>query len=158
MKKKVKRNRKNVSKTILMTKSDEQFELLYCAERETKRTSGVLELKDVTITNILNWSVFVSFKQTQAWPHIVHIDLSRYQPHQNAQSIMDEGTTLRGTTEDDILCDSERLHSDFPKPEWVKQRYGVFPENELSNLGDTSTLADPSVVDDLIQNSPVAGT
>jgi len=31
-------------------------------------------------------------------------------------------------------------------------------ENELSNLGDTSTLADPSVVDDLIQNSPVAGT
>jgi len=31
-------------------------------------------------------------------------------------------------------------------------------ENELSNLGDTSTLADPSVVDELIQNSPVAGT
>ena len=25
-------------------------------------------------------------------------------------------------------------------------------ENELSSLGDTSTLADPSVVDDLIQN------
>jgi acetyl-CoA synthetase len=30
-------------------------------------------------------------------------------------------------------------------------------ENELHNLGDTSTLADPSVVDDLIKNSPVAG-
>ena len=30
-------------------------------------------------------------------------------------------------------------------------------ENELENLGDTSTLADPSVVDDLIRNSPVAG-
>jgi acetyl-CoA synthetase len=30
-------------------------------------------------------------------------------------------------------------------------------ENDLSNLGDTSTLADPSVVDDLIKNSPVAG-
>ena len=28
-------------------------------------------------------------------------------------------------------------------------------ENELDNLGDTSTLADPSVVDDLIRNSPV---
>ena len=28
-------------------------------------------------------------------------------------------------------------------------------ENELDNLGDTSTLADPSVVDDLIKNSPV---
>ena len=27
-------------------------------------------------------------------------------------------------------------------------------ENELDNLGDTSTLADPSVVDDLISNSP----
>lgn len=27
-------------------------------------------------------------------------------------------------------------------------------ENELDNLGDTSTLADPSVVDDLIANSP----
>lgn len=27
-------------------------------------------------------------------------------------------------------------------------------ENELDNLGDTSTLADPSVVDDLIKNSP----
>lgn len=27
-------------------------------------------------------------------------------------------------------------------------------ENELDNLGDTSTLADPSVVDDLIQNRP----
>ena len=27
-------------------------------------------------------------------------------------------------------------------------------ENELHNLGDTSTLADPSVVDDLIKNSP----
>jgi acetyl-CoA synthetase len=25
-------------------------------------------------------------------------------------------------------------------------------ENELSNLGDTSTLADPSVVDDLVKN------
>ncbi len=25
-------------------------------------------------------------------------------------------------------------------------------ENELENLGDTSTLADPSVVDDLVQN------
>ena len=29
-------------------------------------------------------------------------------------------------------------------------------ENELDNLGDTSTLADPSVVDDLIANSPTA--
>ena len=29
--------------------------------------------------------------------------------------------------------------------------------NELDNLGDTSTLADPSVVEDLIKNSPVAG-
>jgi len=29
-------------------------------------------------------------------------------------------------------------------------------ENELDQLGDTSTLADPSVVDDLIQNSPTA--
>jgi acetyl-CoA synthetase len=28
-------------------------------------------------------------------------------------------------------------------------------ENELQNLGDTSTLADPSVVDDLIKNRPV---
>ena len=28
-------------------------------------------------------------------------------------------------------------------------------ENELNNLGDTSTLADPSVVDDIIANSPV---
>lgn len=28
-------------------------------------------------------------------------------------------------------------------------------ENELHNLGDTSTLADPAVVDDLIKNSPV---
>jgi acetyl-CoA synthetase len=28
-------------------------------------------------------------------------------------------------------------------------------ENELDNLGDTSTLADPAVVDDLIKNSPV---
>lgn len=28
-------------------------------------------------------------------------------------------------------------------------------ENELDNLGDTSTLADPAVVDDLIRNSPV---
>ena len=28
-------------------------------------------------------------------------------------------------------------------------------ENELDSLGDTSTLADPSVVDDLIRNSPV---
>jgi acetyl-CoA synthetase len=27
-------------------------------------------------------------------------------------------------------------------------------ENELENLGDTSTLADPSVVDDLINNRP----
>ena len=27
-------------------------------------------------------------------------------------------------------------------------------ENELTQLGDTSTLADPSVVDDLIANSP----
>jgi acetyl-CoA synthetase len=25
-------------------------------------------------------------------------------------------------------------------------------ENDLSNLGDTSTLADPSVVDDLVAN------
>ena len=30
-------------------------------------------------------------------------------------------------------------------------------ENELDNLGDISTLADPMVVDDLIKNSPVAG-
>ncbi len=30
-------------------------------------------------------------------------------------------------------------------------------ENELDNLGDTSTLADPSVVEDLIKNSPVTG-
>ncbi|MGI9322375.1 MAG: acetate--CoA ligase, partial [Pseudomonadales bacterium] len=30
-------------------------------------------------------------------------------------------------------------------------------ENELDNLGDTSTLADPSVVEDLISNSPTAG-
>ncbi len=30
-------------------------------------------------------------------------------------------------------------------------------ENELDNLGDTSTLADPAVVDDLIKNSPVTG-
>jgi acetyl-CoA synthetase len=30
-------------------------------------------------------------------------------------------------------------------------------ENELHNLGDTSTLADPTVVEDLIKNSPVAG-
>ena len=29
-------------------------------------------------------------------------------------------------------------------------------ENELDQLGDTSTLADPSVVEDLIQNSPTA--
>jgi len=29
-------------------------------------------------------------------------------------------------------------------------------ENELHNLGDTSTLADPSVVEDLIKNSPVS--
>lgn len=29
-------------------------------------------------------------------------------------------------------------------------------ESELHNLGDTSTLADPAVVDDLIKNSPVA--
>lgn len=29
-------------------------------------------------------------------------------------------------------------------------------ENELHSLGDTSTLADPAVVDDLIKNSPVA--
>ena len=29
-------------------------------------------------------------------------------------------------------------------------------ENELGNLGDTSTLADPSVVEDLIANSPTA--
>jgi acetyl-CoA synthetase len=27
-------------------------------------------------------------------------------------------------------------------------------ENELDNLGDTSTLADPSVVEDLINNRP----
>ena len=27
-------------------------------------------------------------------------------------------------------------------------------ENELSNLGDTSTLADPSVVEDLVANRP----
>ena len=31
-------------------------------------------------------------------------------------------------------------------------------ENELENLGDTSTLADPSVVEDLITNSPTAGS
>lgn len=30
-------------------------------------------------------------------------------------------------------------------------------ENELDNLGDTSTLADPGVVDDLISNSPISG-
>lgn len=30
-------------------------------------------------------------------------------------------------------------------------------ENELHNLGDTSTLADPTVVDELIKNSPVTG-
>ncbi len=30
-------------------------------------------------------------------------------------------------------------------------------ENELENLGDTTTLADPAVVDDLIENSPVTG-
>ena len=29
-------------------------------------------------------------------------------------------------------------------------------ENELENLGDTTTLADPSVVKDLIANSPIA--
>ena len=29
-------------------------------------------------------------------------------------------------------------------------------ENELDNLGDTSTLADPSVVDDLVKNRPVS--
>ena len=29
-------------------------------------------------------------------------------------------------------------------------------ENELDNLGDTTTLADPSVVEDLIANSPTA--
>ena len=29
-------------------------------------------------------------------------------------------------------------------------------ENELDQLGDTSTLADPSVVEDLIHNSPTA--
>ena len=28
-------------------------------------------------------------------------------------------------------------------------------ENELDNLGDISTLADPAVIDDLISNSPV---
>jgi acetyl-CoA synthetase len=28
-------------------------------------------------------------------------------------------------------------------------------ENELDNLGDISTLADPSVVNDLIRNNPV---
>ena len=28
-------------------------------------------------------------------------------------------------------------------------------ENELDSLGDTSTLADPAVVEDLIENSPV---
>jgi acetyl-CoA synthetase len=27
-------------------------------------------------------------------------------------------------------------------------------ENDLSNLGDTSTLADPSVVDNLVANRP----
>ncbi|MBS1240368.1 MAG: acetyl-coenzyme synthetase, partial [Proteobacteria bacterium] len=27
-------------------------------------------------------------------------------------------------------------------------------ENDTGNLGDTSTLADPSVVDDLLANSP----
>ena len=31
-------------------------------------------------------------------------------------------------------------------------------EKDLDNLGDTSTLADPSVVDDLIKNSPVTST
>jgi acetyl-CoA synthetase len=31
-------------------------------------------------------------------------------------------------------------------------------ENDLDNLGDTSTLADPSVVEDLIANSPTAGS
>ena len=31
-------------------------------------------------------------------------------------------------------------------------------ENDLDNLGDTSTLADPSVVEDLIANSPIAGS
>ena len=31
-------------------------------------------------------------------------------------------------------------------------------ENELDNLGDTSTLADPGVVDNLIANSPTAGS
>jgi len=31
-------------------------------------------------------------------------------------------------------------------------------ENELDNLGDTSTLADPGVVDDLIRNSPVTSS
>jgi len=30
-------------------------------------------------------------------------------------------------------------------------------ENDTGNLGDTSTLADPSVVDDLLANSPHAG-
>jgi acetyl-CoA synthetase len=30
--------------------------------------------------------------------------------------------------------------------------------NELDNLGDTSTLADPSVVDDLIQNRVKPGS
>ena len=29
-------------------------------------------------------------------------------------------------------------------------------ENEIDSIGDTSTLADPSVVEDLIANSPVA--
>jgi acetyl-CoA synthetase len=29
-------------------------------------------------------------------------------------------------------------------------------ENELENLGDTSTLADPSVVEDLIRNRPAS--
>ena len=30
-------------------------------------------------------------------------------------------------------------------------------ENDMSNLGDISTLADPSVVDDLVKNRPSAG-
>jgi acetyl-CoA synthetase len=30
-------------------------------------------------------------------------------------------------------------------------------ENELDNLGDMTTLADPSVVEDLIANSPITG-
>jgi acetyl-CoA synthetase len=29
-------------------------------------------------------------------------------------------------------------------------------ENDVGNLGDTSTLADPAVVDDLLKNSPHA--